>query len=611
MLDNPILKGVMGGLRPDPRFTVSEWSDKYRILTTESSAEAGLWRTDRTPYLKEIMDVLSPSDSTQQVKVIKGTQLGLSEAGLNTIFCYMDFYPCPILMIQPTETLMKGTSKRRVTPALRGMPNLVKKVKSGKSKGDIGEMYTKEVPGGGLTMAWSNSSASFRSFSARLVVLDDVDGFGGGFGEGNVLNLGKARADAFSNRKIYINSTPTVEGKSLIEKEYADSDQRHYYMPCPHCEEKITFEWENFAFKHVKSGDRRKLTGDVTYGCPECGGTIEEYQKTKMMLRGEWVPHNPDNPHKGYRIPSFYSPVGWLDWRTIALEFLNAKTYMDKGDANLMQVWQNTRNARTFKELLTGVDIQDPDTRREDYLSEVPEGVMLLTAGVDTQDDRFEVTVIGHGKRGELWFISYDIIPGDPAQLYVQDELDEYLFKKEFTTANGAKMKIFATGLDTGGSKTQAMYDYCQARHARKVFGLKGSSMLNAAVVNKTFNQALRAAWKPYMVGTIAIKDDFYSRLSMLSPPDRYVHFPKTSDFDAEFFKQLTAEKRDETGKYIAIRKRNEAIDCTVYAMVCITILGADIDKMRSPNYYIGEQKKTPTNAPPKRVENKSYLDEF
>ncbi len=173
-IDNPLITGLVKGFQPDPRLTVSEWADKYRILTSESSAEAGLWRTDRVPYLREVMDVMSPTSPIKQVKVIKGTQLGWSSAGDNIALCYLDYYPCPILYILPTETLAKGTSKRRLSPSIKAIPHLMDKVHKGKSKDDVGEVMTKSVAGGNLQLGWSQSTASFRSFSARVVILDDV-----------------------------------------------------------------------------------------------------------------------------------------------------------------------------------------------------------------------------------------------------------------------------------------------------------------------------------------------------------------------------------------------------------------------------------------------------
>ena len=612
---NPYRKGFIDGLQPDPRLTVSEWAEKYRVLTTESSAEAGLWRNDRTPYLKAIMDELSPTSPVEQVKVIKGTQLGFSEAGINTILCYLDLYPSPILFIQPTETLMKGTSKRRITPSIRAIERLARKIKPGKTKNDLGEIYIKEVPGGTLTMGWSNSTASFRSFSARLVVLDDVDGFGGDFGEGNPLDLGKARTDAFSNRKIYINSTPTTEGHSAIEREYTDSDQREYFMPCPHCGKYIKFEWENFKLNGLvrRADGTYRIKKDVVYQCPECGGSIEEYQKTKMLRDGKWIAQNPGHPHAGFRLPSFYSPVGWLSWRQIALEYLRAYMYLKKGDASLMQVWQNTRNARPFKEVLKGVEIADAESRKEDYPAEVPDPVNVLVAGVDTQDNRFEVVTLGLTQDEQIYFIDYEVIPGDPASLATQEDLDAYLFDKEFKRANGAVMKIYAAGIDTGGHRTAEMYKYCQDRHLRKVFGLKGASTLNAPVVNKTFKMAVRQkGFVPYIIGTIALKDDFFQRLGIIEEGPRFVHFPNLEKFDDEFFKMLTAEQRDETGRYVAVRKRNEALDCTLYALVSLTILGADVKKLTSPILHIGERPSAPAKKKPRRRrKTRDYLDEF
>ncbi len=610
---NAYIRGFCDGLKPDPRLNVTDWAEEHRILTTDSSAEAGKYRVSRTPYLREIMNEMSPMSATEKVVVIKATQLGFSVAGDNMALCYLDIYPCPILYLLPTEGLAINTSKRRLTPAIMATGRLRAKIIGGKTKDSGGELLTKTVPGGFLKLGYSNSTSSFRSASYKVVILDDCDGMGTtNIGEGDIVQLATARTDAFgASRKIYINSTPTTEGKSLIEKEFAESDQRDYFMPCPHCKEKIKFEWDNFYFTSKKSGDdRRRLTSDVRYQCPECSELIEEYHKTKMMAQGVWVAQNPEHETKGYRLPSYYSPVGFLSWRSIAMEFLNAKRMLNKGNPELMQVWVNTRDARTFKEQLSGVEITDPDSRKEDYETEVPDGVYLITAGVDTQDDRFEVAIIGHGKKGELWFIDFIIIPGDPANEETQDALDALLFDRQFETTQGATMKIFATGIDTGGHRTQAIYEYAQNRLTRKVFALKGSNMLNAPVVNKTFNMAMRIAFKPYLVGTIALKDDFYGRLSVLSPPDRFVHFANINAFDMEFFKQLTAEKRDDTGRYIAIRKRNEAIDCTVYAMVCIPILGADIEKMRRPALHIGEVKNKILRKP-KRVENKNFADEF
>lgn len=613
MSANPVVSGVNKGFKPDPRLTVSEWSDKYRILTSEASAEAGRWRTDRTPYLREIMDVMSPTDPTQQVKVIKGTQLGFSSIADNIAMCYLDLYPCPILYILPTETLAKGTSVRRVTPSLRAIPHLAAKVKGGKSKDDVGEMFSKAVAGGNLTFGWSNSTSSFRSFSARVVILDDVDGYGT-FGEGDVMELGKARADAFANKKIYINSTPTIANTSNIVAEFEDSDQREYDMPCPECNELMPFKWE---YMHYETDANGWLKGDVLCSCPHCGSMIPEYKKTHMMNHGVWQPRNAGHIHKGYKLTSFYSPVGWLSWNEIATEFIKAYRMMQTGDARLMQVWQNTRNAAAWEDNLEGVDIPDADSRVEDYGCEVPNNVLILTAGVDTQDDRFEVEVLGHARNGETYSIDYKVIAGDPQFDETKAMLDDYL-SRTFKRGDGALMQISGTGVDTGGHRTKAMYAYCKARANQRVFALKGANTITAPITNKTIENMIPNELTLFSIGVHTLKDEFYANLGITEHGANFCHFPAKPVYNDKYFRMLTAEKRDEKGKYIKLRLRNEALDCRIYALAVLSIMRINPNALPRPVIYIGEVAQSITDVmnnnasqPHKYVAMGNHLDEF
>lgn len=583
-MTNPVIQGVNGGFKPDPRLTVTEWSDTYRILTSEASAEAGRWRTDRTPYLAEIMDVMSPSDPTQQVKVIKGTQLGFSSIADNIAMCYLDFYPCPILYILPTETLAKGTSKRRITPSIRAVPHLAKKVTGGKSKDDIGETFSKAVAGGNLAFGWSNSTSSFRSFSARVVILDDVDGYGT-FGEGDVMELGKARADAFANKKIYINSTPTIAGVSNIAPEFEDSDQREYDMPCPECKVLMPFKWEYMHYEVDKKG---ALDGDVLCACPNCGTMIPEFKKTNMMLAGVWQPRNEGHTHKGYKLSSFYSPLGWLGWNEIAIEFIKAHRLMKTGDARLMQVWQNTRNAQVWEANLEGVDIPNAHERVEEYEAEVPDEVLILTAGVDTQDDRFEIEVLGHARNGETFSIDYKVIAGDPQFDETQKQLDDYL-SQTFARKNGALMQISGTCVDTGGHRTKAMYAYCKARTNQNIFAIKGANTTTAPLTNKTVENMIPNELTLFILGVHALKDDFYANLSITEEGANFCHFPNKPVYNDKYFKMLTAEKRNEKGVYVKVRQRNEAVDCRVYANGVLSILGVTVNMLPRPVIVVGD----------------------
>lgn len=620
-MDIKFIEKVVKAFEPDPRLTITEYSNEFRILTTEASAEEGRYRSSRTPYLEEIMDALSPQSDVQQVKLMKGTQVGGSTVGDNMVLTYLDLYPCPILYLLPTETLAKGTSKRRITPAIRKIERLRKKIIGGKSKDDIGEIFVKEVAGGGVTFGWSNSTASFRSFSARVVILDDVDGFGE-FGEGDVMTLAKKRANAFSNKKIYINSTPTlvgasssddevgriIKGGSLIAQEMEESDYRKYMIPCPECNERFSLDGgKDFeSHFHFEIGEDGRRISDTFAICQNCGSLISEDKKTKMFLDGVW---KPTRKHilRGYFLPSFYSPNGWLSWNDIVDEYIVAKKYLERGDDRKMQVVWNTHFALPWKKIIKEIKLNDSE-RVEDYKCEVPNDVLVLTAGVDIQDDRVEIGVIGHGVLGELYYIDYKVIYDDIINETTKEALDDYLIYKEFYRADGRQMKIHGTAIDTGGHRTKQVYEYVNERIRYNIFGIKGSSTKNAPPISKRAEDITDK--NLIILGTNALKDEFFARLNVTEKGENYVHFPNRQAFNERFFKMLTAEIRTPDGSYRKIRKRNEAIDISVYALSVIDILGLDVDKLKKPILFY-KNNKILNDSDYNNNHLSNYLDEY
>ena len=576
MSSNIVFEAMAKGLMPDPYLNIDEWANTYRQLPKGSSAEAGQYSSDRMPYLKEIMYELSPQSPTQQVKVIKGTQLGFTEVGNNVALYYMDIVPTSQLMIMPTETLAKDHSNRKLTPSLRAMPYLAKRISGGKSRDDIGGTFEKIYPGGMLKIAWAGSPANFRSLSCRVVILDDVDGFPmDADGEGDPLDLGKKRTDSFGmQRKIYINSTPTEAGNSNIEVEFENSDQRHYYMPCPYCKEAICFEKDGFVFDYDK--ESYMLKGEVAYSCNKCGSLIAEHHKESMLAKGRWIPHNKGHIHRGYRLPAYYSPLGFLSWSEIFREFLDAKALMNRGDVRKMKTWVNTRDAKVFEEEIETPKVGNLALRKEEYGAEVPDGVLVLTAGVDTQDDRFEVEVVGYGKEMESWSIDYAIINGDPNLAETRKRLDAYL-KRTFTCKDGTQMKIFATAVDTGGHRTKAAYAFCKPRFARRVFAIKGATSVDAPFVNLRASRKNMGKIQLFHIGVNVGKDEIYANLAITEKGGGYMHFPNKEIYNEEYFKQLTAEKRDKkTRRWVKYRHRNEAIDCRNYANAALALATID-----------------------------------
>lgn len=579
---NPVYNAFSIGLAPDPYITIDEWADKYRQLPKGSSAEAGQYSTDRMPYLREVMFELSPQSPVQQVKVKKGTQLGFTEVSNNVLMYYIDVVPTSQLMILPTETLAKRHHDKKLEPSLRAMPNLAEKIHTGKTKSDIGSTFEKNYSGGSLSIGWSGSSANYRSLSCRVVVMDDVEGFVRDVGdEGDPMDLGKKRTDSFGMlRKIYINSTPAEAENSNIDPEFEDSDQRHFYMPCPHCNELVTFEKDGFVFDYNK--DTYTLIGDVKFGCNHCGSLIEEYHKTWMMdLKNgaKWIPHNPGHPHAGFYAPAYLSPIGFVSWNEIFREFLLAKMTMKRGDIRKMKTWVNTRDAKVWEGDMETVKADDLPSRREQYESEVPNGVLVLSAGVDTQNNRFEIEVVGYGRASETWSIDYHIIHGDPNDIETRNRLAMYL-NRTFECEDGSMMRIYAKGVDTGGHRTNAAYAFCKPRYAQRVFAMKGSSTITAPFINKRATQIHKGdigKINLFMVGVNAGKDEIYANMEIKEPGANYMHFPDKDLYNEEYFRQLTAERRDKkTGGWVKYRHRNEAIDCRNYANAALQLAGVD-----------------------------------
>lgn len=576
------LEHFKAALRPDPRMTITEWSDAYRYLPQKSSSEPGKYRSARTPYLREIMDQLSPRSGVQEISVMKATQLGFTEVG-NNWFCFIvDVCPGPMMMVFPTVELGKDHSKQKLMSTIEETPRLQGKIRDSRTRDSGNTLQTKEFPGGILFIAGSNSAAGFRSKSVRFLFKDDIDGWEADVGgEGDPSALADKRTDTFSARKKILNvSTPTRKGLSRIENHYLDSDQRRYVVPCPHCGEKQILEWGGKDATHGIKFER-DLAGFVSaawYVCRHCGAEISESHKTWMLENGEWRAQNPGNPKRGYQLSSLYSPLGWVSWRQIAQEFIEAK-----GSKEKLKVWVNTRLGETFEEQGEQPDWEKLKARCEPYeMYSVPSGGQLLTASVDTQDDRLEVLVKAWGYGEENWTIAHIVLYGDPN---IPPESPgspwahvDRIRLRSYQREDGVPLKIASMGVDSGGHRTQAVYNYCRFR-APQVFALKGSSNKGKAIITKPSlvdvlwnGSKIALGCQLWEIGTDAAKDTIYSRIQQSVPGPGCYHWP--IGLPDDYFLQLTAEKlvtgRNKNGfpvlEWVKVRERNEALDLEVYA---------------------------------------------
>jgi phage terminase large subunit GpA-like protein len=575
---------IANALKPNENINICEYANKYRKLPRGASAEAGQYKSSRTPYLEEVMEWLSPQDPTNEVIVIKGTQLGFTEVANNAIFYYMDIDPTSQMLILPTEELGKDHSKSKLKVSLEAMPHLAKKIKKGKTSDDIGNIYEKEYDGGTFYIKWAGGGANLRSKSVRFVIMDDVDGYGKDVesSEGNVIDLGKRRTDAFGvSKKIYINSTPTIKGKSNIEKEFEESDKRLYYMPCPNCTPKdkelqnkdnmVVFEEEFFEYKYKDY----KLTSEVFFKCPHCKAKILEAKKSYMMNRknGAKTIATASSNKKGLRIPSFYSPVGFLGWSEIFQEKLTALKEFDfNKNQDKLQTWENTRNAKPYDYIMGDMDIDITSllNRREKYKFEVPNEVIILTAGIDTQDYRLECSVIGYGENETSYHIEHFVLVGDTSQTQVWEQLDNLLlqpFKRE-----KEYIYIYSAGVDLGGHRSKESYNFVKKRMHRRIYGVYGNTLLDDNILKNRMSRDGKKINK-YSITVNSIKNVIYSFLQVDKNEDGYVHYPLKKCYNVDYFSQLLAEVRDEDGRWInPKKKRNEALDCFVYSYASLNL---------------------------------------
>lgn len=619
-----IIVGFLDGLRPAKHLLPSEWADQYRYLSSRAASEPGQWRTSRTPYLKEIMDCFDTHSQVREVVIMKGAQLGLTEAGYNVLGYFIDTDPGPLMYVGPTEGVTKRNTKMRFDPMIEASPTLSTKIGKAKSRDSSNTISQKNFPGGVIIFAGANSAASLRSVPIRVIVFDETDAFPIDLeGEGSPIELGMARTRTFSNKKVLKISTPTLADTSVIASEFESTDQRYFNVPCPHCGTMQPLEWERLEFDKTQD----PIT-HATYNCIGCDEPIEERHKPRMLALGKWIPRKPENADPlrvGYHINSFYSPLGWYSWAEAAQQFMIAYR---ENDQSKLKVFVNTVRGLPWTETITTPKAEDLYARRGGYRShEVAADVAMLTCGVDVQADRLELEIVGWCPGMRSRSILYAVLPGNTTEEQVWEDLTRVLYRG-FERADGATIGISKMCIDSGYN-TQNVYAFCRKHPGNLVVPIKGQAndrqktMLRPPQVvqvradgKKVGNTAL------WTIGVSMIKQEVYGRLLQTlnedgTAPAGYCHFPE--DYDISYFHMLASERivtRVNTKGYTEhvwekIQARNEALDCRVYARAGAEMLGMSRWKESNwraaiGNSYTPKAPKDTTEAPPKRKRKKN-----
>lgn len=578
-LKHQVLDARRRNIQPPPRLTLSEWAAKYAVLSRETSAQTG--RFHAFAYQIGIMDAVT-DPTVEMITVRKSARVGFTKILDHVAGYFIHQDPSPVLVVQPRVEDAEDYSVTEIEPMLRDTPVLAE-ITGDLKKKDSKQKIAKRIFRNGASVAFvgANSPGGFRRITARIVMLDEVNGYPvmGAGKEGDQIKLAIKRTESFWNRKIILGSTPTLKGESRIEKSYEKSDQRHFHVPCPHCGEFQVLEWGGpdtpHGMKWEKDENGVGLPDTAYYICKHTGCIIYDVDKPEMVERGEWRAEKPFAGHAGFHIWAGYSLFPNASWRNLVAEWLEVK------DDPLMR--------QTFVNLVLGEDYEDHGDRalKEDKLvarcevwpAEVPDGVAVITIGVDTQDYRFEIEVIGWGRNEESWSIAYEVIEGDMETPDPWNRLDA-LLKRIWYRADGRGFEAMAVCIDSGGHHTQKVYDFSKERLGRRIWAIKGGSATgadrNPIWPTKKPSRRTKATFRPVILGVNAAKDVVRDRLHKADIGPGYMHFPVERDIN--YFAQLTAErqivKAANGRKYRAWvlppGRANEALDCRIYGYAAL-----------------------------------------
>ena len=588
-------------------------TDGTFILETKSIYKIIYWLNSKVwiheTFSRQIVSIIPVTNrATVCIEVDSPTHLFLAGRNLipthnsdimnNVLGRYAHLDPCAVMMIQPTIELAQDYSKSRISPMIRDTKVLsqvfyeTKSEDGAKTRDGKNTILSKLFPGGRLIMCGANSPAGLASRPVRVLLADEVDRFPDSAGtEGDPVDLAAKRMTTFWNRVMGLFSTPTNEGSSRIDVEYQTGTQEEWQHECPNCGEyhlirHTEIECETEEHKDAK-GRKIVVVSDVKWRCPDCGSTFSEDKMRKVPQK--YISKNPAALHNGIRsffVNGFTSP--WLTWNDIMREWLEAK-----GDPTREKVVMNTRFGESYAQQGAFEDYQQFIRRREKYGADLPDGVLLLTGAVDTQDNRLEYEITGWGYGEECWGICKGVILGEPDNKATWDALDAVL-DKVYRFKNGTGLKVARAFIDSGGHYTSKVYEYCEKNFSKQRFAIKGTAGTPGIPLNYKIGKASGSKIPLVMLGVDDGKQQVMNRLAIDEPGAKYFHFPLNEEFlgtrgyDELYFKGIISEHKKKVKRKGVIHEiweptagvRNEPLDLRVYNLACMNSIHPDWDRL-------------------------------
>lgn len=584
-----IRRAAAQALMPPPMLDLAEWSEENIILSREDSAAPGKY----IPWAFQIepMQVMSPKNPVEKVCIIAASQTLKTRLMLNFLGYVIDVDPGPVLFVEPRGADAEALSKDRVTPMIRDTPCLRGKVADAKSRDSANTIDHKKFPGGHISFGIATSPSSLAMRPIRYLFLDEVsrDEYRNS-SEGDPVSIAEKRTVTFWNRKIIYASSPGDEGTCRISQLFSHSDQRQWHIPCPHCGHEQVLEWSGIVWsrggqpiEYTHHGQRCQMVIPDTkpmYRCAECNDLIAERYK---LEGGRYIVTNPDGKYPGFRVNALVTPV--RTWADIVQDYVQAE-----GKPSMMKVFYNTVLAETWQEKGEAPDWEKLMARRSQWAAgTVPHGGLLLTAGVDVQNDRWEAFVWAWGRNRQCWLVEHKVHYGKFSEQSTKDALT--LWKSQsWTHVAGASMTLARLAIDSG-HETNEVYAWARTQGS-DVLVIDGRQHLTGNVVGAPSYVDVTVGGKRYRRGmrlwpidTWKLKNELYGRLNLPlegeTKPPGWVFLPDWAG--PELCKGLVAEqivRRIVKGypklSFEKVFPRNEPLDCWVYARAAAANLEID-----------------------------------
>jgi phage terminase large subunit GpA-like protein len=588
-------RSVAAGLRPPARLSYSQWAAANFRLSAAGSGQAGKFRPWK--FQREILDAMG-DPAIERVSVMKSARTGFTKSLVAAIGATAINDPCAMALFVPTDDDAKRIAVDEIDPAFRESPALSGAMKTGRSGGRNTLTQRTMTGGGTLKVLSARSPRNFRSHTLKVVFCDEVDGMEI-TSEGDPLMLIEKRTLSFVDRKIVVGSTPTDEVSSLINKRYGESDQRVFEVPCPHCSHRFELQWEHIKWTPGKPSD-------IHAACPECGSCIDERDKPAMVEAGEWRAMAPEVVgHAGFRVSSLVSLFANASWAKLAEEYEKAV----KSGPSATQVFYNTVLGRPWSTTIGYVSDGDLFQKVEDFglgfdasasrwSVRIPSEVLYVTAGIDVQVDRLEVSLWGWSEDGQRWVLGHEIVRGSTKLETTWSDLDA-LLETKWKHPLGGEIGVEAACVDSGdGNRTQEVYDYCMPRSHRRIVAIKGRAGPLPVIKASTSRRKKSRGGQLWIVGVDQVKTDIITAVALERGTPGCIRF---SDLlDREWFSQFASEQRKvryiqnrPVVEFARIANRNaEALDASVYAIAARGLCRFDFER-RMAELTTGKPKAT------------------